>query len=69
MISIVDPEQFKNVLRPTVYAAAVDALRSRFNGGATSSERARGWSDDSRHEGERGADALAVEAVSVSQHS
>ena len=68
MISIVDPEQFKNVLRPTVYAAGVDALRSRFDGGATSSESAHSWLDEP-HEGEHRADPLAVEAVNVSQHS
>jgi hypothetical protein len=28
VISIVDPEEFKNVLRPTVYAATIDALPS-----------------------------------------
>jgi hypothetical protein len=28
VISIIDPEELKNVLRPTVYAAAIDALPS-----------------------------------------
>jgi hypothetical protein len=29
VISIVDPEEFKHVLRPTVYAAAIEAASSQ----------------------------------------
>jgi len=30
MISIVDPEELKNVLRPTVYAASIDSISATF---------------------------------------
>lgn len=69
MISIVDPEELKNVLRPTVYAAAVDASPSRFGGGATTSEQSRGWSNSSQRDQQHGPERTAVESVSSSQHS
>jgi hypothetical protein len=69
MISIVDADELKNVLRPTVYVAAVDAFHSGISSGSAPSERIHGWSDTSSHDREPGTQTLAVESVSSSQHS
>jgi hypothetical protein len=44
VISIIDPEELKNVLRPTVYAADIDALPSAT--GRLSVAGAKGDDDD-----------------------
>jgi hypothetical protein len=69
MISIVDPEELKNVLRPTVYAPAVGALQSRFSDGVAGSQQTGGWSDTSHRDEQRGTDGFAVESITSSQHS
>jgi len=69
MISIVDPEQLKNVLRPTVYAASVDAFSLRMGDRAASSDRGLGWSNKSHGDEHVERETLAVEFVTSSRHS
>jgi hypothetical protein len=69
MISIVDPEQLKIVLRPTVYAAAFDALSLRMVDRPAPSERGDGWANRSQGDEQVGRETLAVEFVTSSRHS